>query len=188
MRLYLVRHGESESNKNGTYTGHAQVHLTEKGIREAESIRGYLSGIQFDKVYSSDLYRALETAEAAFPGCNPEKTPLLRELDVGSLQGRHPNSLSEEEKRIKSELGFTGFGGESLEDIRARAKEFLDMLTEKGDETVLAFTHQGILTFALAAALGFDISWQHLVCKNCAILILAHNGTFWRLEGLINRE
>ncbi len=188
MRLYLVRHGESESNIKGTYTGHRQVHLTEKGVREAECIREYLSGIQFDKVYSSDLYRALETAEAAKPGCTPKKTPLLRELDVGSLEGRHPNSLSEEEKRIKATLGFKGFGGETIDDIRARARFFLDLVLKRGDENVLAFTHQGILTFALAEALGFDISWQHLCCKNCAILILNHNGSFWRLEGLINRD
>ena len=188
MRLYLVRHGESESNKAGCYTGHWQVHLTEEGVRQAEGLREYLSKFSFDRVYSSDLYRALETAEAAFPGCCPEQTQLLRELNLGSLQGRRVDSLSEEELKIKASLGFKGFGGESNEELRARAKEFLDLVIKSGDENVLAFTHQGILTFALAAALGFDISWKHLVLRNCAIMILNHTGTSWRLEGLINRE
>ena len=188
MKLYLIRHGESESNRNGTYTGHAQVHLTEKGVREAESIREYLSGIRFDKIYASDLYRAVETAKAAIPGCNPEETPLLRELNVGSLQGRHPDSLNEEERKTLRELGFKGFGGETVGDVKVRAKAFLDLVAERGDETVAAFTHMGILAFSLAEGLELEIEWKHLVLRNCAILILNYNGTSWRLEGLINRD
>ena len=58
MKLYIVRHGESETNRKGLWTGWLDVALTDKGIADAERVRDTLRGIKFDKVYSSDLQRA----------------------------------------------------------------------------------------------------------------------------------
>ena len=100
MKLYVIRHGESETNLSGCYTGHLQVPLTEKGIKEAESVHPFLSGINFDKIYSSDLIRAKRTAEAAIPGCVYEETPLLREVDLGELSGKNIIKISIIKPRI----------------------------------------------------------------------------------------
>ena len=53
--------------------------------------------ISFDKIYSSDLYRARETAEIAISGCRYETSELLREINVGSLSGKLLSVLTEEQ-------------------------------------------------------------------------------------------
>lgn len=58
MKIFVIRHGESETNRDALWTGWYDAHLTEKGRSEAERLRVLLSGIQFDKIYSSDLLRA----------------------------------------------------------------------------------------------------------------------------------
>ncbi|MBQ3015525.1 MAG: histidine phosphatase family protein [Clostridia bacterium] len=58
MKLYITRHGESETNKKGCWTGWLDAQLTDKGLADAELARETLRGIKFDKVYSSDLIRA----------------------------------------------------------------------------------------------------------------------------------
>ena len=70
------------------HAGQSDVRLTEQGIEEAKNIAPLLSSIHFDKVFSSDLSRAMDTQSFSLPGRTAVCTPLLREFDVGSLSGR----------------------------------------------------------------------------------------------------
>ena len=88
MKLYVVRHGESESNRDKRFSGWSQVHLTEQGRRDAQRAGEMLAGLHFDRVYASDLPRALETARIALPDCAPEQRAQLRENNVGAFQDR----------------------------------------------------------------------------------------------------
>ena len=63
MKLYLIRHGESETNKNGLWTGWLDVPLTEQGKEDAASASKIVSSVPFDKIYSSDLSRAIDTVK-----------------------------------------------------------------------------------------------------------------------------
>ena len=90
MKVYMIRHGESEANKGKFHGGWLQINLTEKGIADAKHAGEYLSGIKFDKIYTSDLIRAIQTAEHALPGCEYEIISLVREVCLGSLAGRYP--------------------------------------------------------------------------------------------------
>ena len=72
MKVFMVRHGESETNRNGLWTGWLDVSLTEKGREEALQVGKMLSKINFDKIYVSDLSRAKVTAEIALPSCIAE--------------------------------------------------------------------------------------------------------------------
>ena len=110
MKLYLIRHGESETNLAGHYTGWSQVNLTPKGVRDAEGIRPTLEGIKFDKIFSSDLIRAMTTAETAIPGCTYETTHLLREVNVGNLALK-PFPPKDDPRRALMVNGFADFGG-----------------------------------------------------------------------------
>ena len=71
MKLFLIRHGESENNFNKLYSGQCNPKLTELGKRQAESIRPILEKVDFDAVYSSDLVRARETCGIALPDAEP---------------------------------------------------------------------------------------------------------------------
>ena len=187
MKLYLIRHGESETNLAGHYTGWSQVNLTEKGVRDAEGIRPILADIKFDKIFSSDLIRAMKTAENAIPGCVYETTPLLREINLGSLAHKPFLPADSEERKLTLD-GYTAFGGESNAEFRARAAEFLDKAKAFECDTVAAFTHAGILRMALSIVFSTSINTTNFVCSNCCIVILELKNGRWMLNGLINPQ
>jgi len=68
MQVFVVRHGQSTANLAGTYSGWSHVPLTEKGIADAAHAGQLLKGIEFAKVYASDLKRAMQTCQTALPG------------------------------------------------------------------------------------------------------------------------
>ena len=120
MKVYIVRHGESETNVQKKWTGWLDALLTEKGISDAKRAGELLSSIVFDKVYASDLTRAVQTAKTALPNCEIETNFLLREIDVGSFAGQPLNNLSsfsEEQLKNYNTTAFKAFGGESLQDF-----------------------------------------------------------------------
>ena len=67
MRVYVIRHGESESNASKKWTGWTDVHLTKKGVNDAKKAAALLENVSFDKIYSSDLKRSYETMRTVFP-------------------------------------------------------------------------------------------------------------------------
>ena len=85
MKLFMVRHGQTTGNVAGLIYGQVDYPLTQKGREQATAIRPILERFKFNRVYSSDLSRAVETQQIALPGVEGIKTPLLREFDVGRL-------------------------------------------------------------------------------------------------------
>lgn len=160
MKLYVIRHGQSEANIAPMHSGQTAVPLTESGRRDARHAGELLSGISFDRIYASDLLRARETAELALPEAEIELLPLLREIDVGVLGGRFfDDCLAEygssyEENKAKTD--FRPYGGESLHELFARATAFVELLRGLPYERVCAFSHAGFLSMLLSAAVGAE--------------------------------
>lgn len=90
LQLVLVRHGESEGNAAGAFTGHSPSPLTARGRAQAERIADALVSLPPDAVYASDLRRALDTAAplAARLGLTVIAREALRERDMGAWVGR----------------------------------------------------------------------------------------------------
>ena len=89
MKVFFVRHGQSEANLKKIYAGQSDVPLTEQGRAEAAAIAPILAPYTFDRVYTSDLSRAIETQEIALPGVKANvASPLIREYDVGNIVGQ----------------------------------------------------------------------------------------------------
>jgi probable phosphoglycerate mutase len=89
--LYLIRHGETDWNLAGRWQGHADVPLNALGRAQSRRLAARLlaEGARFDAIYSSDLLRAWETAQAleAQLGIAPQPLVDLREIDVGAWSG-----------------------------------------------------------------------------------------------------
>lgn len=89
--IYLFRHGATEANRDRVVSGHFETKLTPEGILEIEQRAGELAGVQFDAAYSSDLSRAVHTAELLLK----EKQLIvktresLRERFYGVFEGKH---------------------------------------------------------------------------------------------------
>ena len=184
MKLFLVRHGQTTGNVAGLIYGQVDYPLTQKGRDQAAAIRPVLEKLQFDRVYSSDLSRAMETQQIALPGIEGIRTPLLRELDVGNLT---KVSYADAEARYSQQLeeartnGYDWFGGESYDEILARMRAFLDILEADPCENVIAFTHNGMLGFMLQLVLGVKFSRTAVASANCAIQVFQFDREQWKL-------
>lgn len=182
MKLFLVRHGQTVANRDQFYSGQSDIPLTEQGRQQAEAIRPILAPFSFDRVYSSDLSRAMDTQHLALPGAVVKTTPLLREFDVGSLTGK---SFAEvramQEDSFRARRDFTGFGGENVEMVCNRVRTFLSLLESDPSENAIAFAHNGILGCMLRIVLNADIDNTAAFSRNCAIHVFEYDGSKWRL-------
>lgn len=186
MRVYVVRHGESETNKIHYMTGWLDVSLTEKGREDALFARSVLEGVEFDKIYSSDLVRALQTAQIAIPGCVCERTPLIREMNVGDIAGKPIKSMSAEDRRLVPEKGYSHMGGESYEQFESRVREFMTMLESLDCNNVAVFSHAGCLKRMLNLVMGIKLPAPQVMCGNCTVAIFDYSDGIWRLHSWIN--
>lgn len=186
MRIYLIRHGESETNFKKCWCGWMDVPLTEKGREDAGRAKNILQSVSFDKVYTSDLCRAVETAEIALPGYELETWPLLREVNVGSIAGKPLLSISEEQRLRASQNGYTEFDGESKDEFNARIYQVMQELESSPYDTVALFTHAGFLCGMLDTVLGMRLPRKNICCNNCTIAIFEYDGERWLLHSWIN--
>lgn len=185
MRLYMVRHGESENNLARKYTGWAQVELTQKGREDARLAGERLKGKTFDRIYSSDLIRAIHTAQIAIPGCEPVQMPELREINVGSIS-QHPieecYKIYGDELRANARVGnYVPYGGENWETFTRRVISFMRMLEENPCEQAIAFAHAGTLRCMLDEVVGAGAR-SRVVCPNCCIAVFVYQDGRWLME------
>jgi len=186
MRLYVVRHGESVNNSKKIWTGWADAELTDKGIEDAKKAGAVLSGVKFDKIYSSDLIRAVQTAQTAIPGCEPERTALLREINVGSLAGQPSDSVTAEQRKVFAAEGYASIGGETRAEFLARKDEFLREVVSLDCENVAAFCHGGWMRIMLDTAMGIFVPRDRVLCNNCTVGVFEYKDGKWSIHSWIN--
>ncbi len=168
--IYFVRHGQTEWNKIGKMQGHKDIELNDEGREQAQVVKEKLQGIKFDKVFSSPLIRATETAKII---SNQEITidNRLIERFNGELEGKF-------KKDIKVFPDFndpndTRFGIESLDSFRNRINDFLDEITKKyKDKNILVVTHAGVCLYVRCYFEGEPNGILHecYKLKNCEVL------------------
>jgi broad specificity phosphatase PhoE len=178
VRVLLIRHAETDSNLEGRWQGQSDSSLTERGFAQAKALGAALSTENIAAIYSSDLRRAMLTAqEVAGPhGLSVVEAPELREIHVGNWEGKlradlaasHPEMMDAWQNR-PWEVHFEG--GESLALSQARALKFLDrVLPQHLGEQVVVMTHGTMAQAILAAthADGLRGLWIGLT-QNCQI-------------------
>ena len=186
MKVYVIRHGQSVNNREGLWTGWMDVPLTEKGEKDAELASKILSGVNFDKIYSSDLIRARRTLEIALPGCEYETSPIFREVNVGSIAGKPIIPFTEKEKIAFGEKSYAAFGGETKEEFRGRVEGFMKKLEASDLGNVAVFAHAGWQRTFLDLVIGINLPREKVMCKNCTVGIFEYENGQWRLHSWIN--
>lgn len=166
MKLYFVRHGRTEWNEEGRIQGaNGDSPLLESSIQQLEALGQHLSQTYFDAVYSSDLPRAVHTAQILLKqNQHPitlQETPALREWRLGRLEGRkimELKALYPEEMRAfrhnLSQFHHNLFDAESLSDTTKRTCDFVKSLKGKELDTVLIVGHGANLTASIRTLLG----------------------------------
>ena len=162
------------------------VPLTEKGERDAARAGELLKGVAFDKAFASDLIRARRTAEVALPDCPYETTPLLREINVGTLSGQPISALTGEQRKLAGKEGYAALGGETRQELFDRVARFMKQLEALECESVAAFSHGGWLRAMLSSVVGVDLPGDRVCCNNCTVGIFEYADGVWRLHSWIN--
>ena len=160
MRLVIIRHGQTMANvinDSGTalYTGtlnNELTSLTEKGKKQASDLAENTIIKSIEKVYSSDLIRAMKTAELAKPGYKLNLSKDLRERCLGIFEGKEMKELlaSKEYNKYITDERFCDFRtdfiqkapeGENYTDVSIRCNRFLNSLNLNENTTIGIFSH-----------------------------------------------
>lgn len=186
MKVYVIRHGQSEANLQERYAGWMPVPLSPLGRQQAEKARENLRRIPIDRVYCSDLARARETAQIVVPACQAEPTAALREIGVGRIEGMLCRECEErygaQYFQCERMQDFSCFGGETGEEMRQRIHGFLRQLEQlEGVEHVAVIGHEGTVRETLNYALGQTVLLEHLQIDNASISVFDCTQGRWKL-------
>lgn len=182
MLIYLLRHGQTNYNVEVRFQGMwGESELTELGIAQAKEAGEHLSPVPFDKIYVSGAIRAAQTASHVFPTRTEEfiYREDLREIHTGELTNQlFADCLvayGDRMKRITSNVDYAEFGGESVTDVKSRAKRVASDIINGGGDCVCVVSHGAFIRF-LTEALT-DIPFPSLsLYRNCAYSVIEHNG------------
>ena len=186
MKIYVMRHGETMSNKEGRLQGWTDNPLNDYGIMLAELTGEGMkeAGISFDAVFSSSLSRAYETAriikEKTGSNVEIQVDDRIKEIHMGDWEGKkfRPGESEidpvESKKFFSNPLKSAGFpGGEGVRDVMVRTQEFLREVAAKDYKSVLVSCHgcslRSMLNFLYDDPENF---WHGRVPVNCAVSIL----------------
>ena len=186
MRLYIIRHGETEWNVKRRFQGRSDIPLNEEGRRLARITAEALEDVPFSRIYTSPLKRAYETA-MIIKGVRdiPVMTePRIIEISFGEYEGlccgkKDYNIPDPEFMNFfdRPEAYKPPRGAEGIEELKARTADFLAEIVHNKDmegDTILVSTHGAALRGLLSNInhVALRDFWKGGVHKNCAVTIV----------------
>ena len=170
LTIILTRHGEAAPSEI-MLGGQLDMSLTPRGRQEAGALARRLAGVRLDRIVSSPMNRALETAQAVATGRPVEVDDRLREFDYGRWEGLTAEETEARDPELRASwdadpAATTAPGGESGATVAARAREFLTEIVahELGSESeaederrVLVVAHGTFNRILLCVALGVPV-------------------------------
>jgi broad specificity phosphatase PhoE len=180
IHFVLIRHGETDWNREGRWQGQADVPLNSHGLEQAASLAQSLNGLtRLDAIYSSDLLRARQTAAALAQaaGLSVRLDPRLREIHQGEWQGLRVEEIEARyshvfHQRSQDPWEVAPPGGETAAQVRGRVKAALNEIAQRHPDGTVAIVSHGF-TLAVARTLIADGCVENiwaLVPENCAPL------------------
>jgi probable phosphoglycerate mutase len=179
--VLLIRHGQSEGNAERRFGGHTATPLSPRGRRQAQALARALKDEEITAIYSSDLARAVETAQplANLIGLPINSTTAFRERSVGVMEGltfenaaqQHPDQYA---ALLRRDFEHILTGGESYRQLLDRAWQKLDeIIAENQGGKLVVFSHTGticILALHLMGALDApELKPVWITSANCGV-------------------
>lgn len=178
--IYVIRHGETDWNKNQRFQGQTDIKLNDLGREQAIKLRPLVQQLQIESVYASPLSRALETAELATQDLkiSIQKDDRLRETNIGDAEGLTADEILQRfgqdsltkwrsyEERL---LDYHFTNGESKRQLMYRTRQvFLDIAGNSNRHSVAVFSH-GMLMRAMTFVFGEGLPWDQQVFANGSV-------------------
>lgn len=197
-RVVLLRHGQTDYNVAGRMQGHLDSHLTEEGREQARRAAPVIARMSLDRMISSDLSRAVDTAEevSTASGLAVKLDQRLRETHLGEWQGRsvpevevgYPGAITE----WRGDPCWTPPGGESRVDVVQRSLPVVEEIDEEyadeaGEQSLLLVAHGGMIAGMVCGLLDLPESTWPIIggMGNCKWAVVARRADHprWRLSG-----
>ncbi|MCL1632169.1 histidine phosphatase family protein [Sporolactobacillus sp. CPB3-1] len=153
--VYIIRHGQSEANKADIVQGSGiDLPLTDQGIHQAEQLRAHFEVSKLDKLWTSPLKRAVQTANILRKGTNLsiQTDARIREIGYGKWEGKNESQFRERHPEYFTHMGqFKPIldqyaGGERFSDVEARVAAFWEEVQKDGSWTSLGVVCHGFIS------------------------------------------
>lgn len=166
--LILIRHGQTEWNRNKRYCGFTDIPLNCQGKKQAARLKGALDDRRIDKIYSSDLSRAIETAGIIFPSRRIEQLKDLREMCFGVFEGLNHGQILKKypavySRWLKEPYSVKIPDAESLSGFSGRITKALNNLIFVNPNKSLAVVcHGGTISAFINKVLKAKEFWKYI--------------------------
>jgi probable phosphoglycerate mutase len=198
MRIYLVRHGETEWNRVRRFQGRSDLPLNQEGKKQVRALALALQNIPLLAIYTSPLLRALETARSIkvfHPSTPLFEEESLMEMDLGEFDGMNVQDWAEQYPDFRKAWNENPAsvkmpGGESLKDVQDRAKETLKRITRiyPSDSTICIISHNFVNLTLLCDLLKIPLNrFRELRQENAAFNVIRKKGNRLYVE-LVNQR
>ena len=171
--IYIVRHGETNWNKEERCQGHSNIPLNETGIKQAEEIKEKLKDVVFDKVFCSPLDRTKSTAKII-----TDHELIIDDRLIERCNGEFEGKLNEYMKNMKAMEGYKDedYGVETPAELQARADSFMnEILSKYKGQNILIVTHGGITINLRVNLEGPVDDARKYLLGNCEVFIYNNN-------------
>lgn len=186
-RLTLIRHAITRWNKSGRYCGCKDVALSKEGEAQARALAKRLKCVKFDKIYSSDRKRALQTARIIFKKARIIKVSSLREINFGVLEGlRHKDILMRYpvvyRKWIKDPYQDCIPRAESMAVFKKRVRRGIEKIVRENSGRELAIVcHGGVIGIFVSSLLKKKNFWGY-VPKGASLTVVEYRSGLPKLK------
>lgn len=196
MKLWLVRHGETEANVAGLYSGHAPTALTERGIGQAQTLGKRLQAVPFQRVFCSELERTQRTASLLLGDRDVPRQSFaeLNEMFFGDWEMRHHRDLQHEDAENYAAWCAdwqhkAPSNGEGFQAFARRVSGFTATLPQHQElDHLLIVGHQGVLSLLIAQLLNMpDAAMWHFPIEHGAWSLVDLQPDFTTLRVLNSR-
>jgi alpha-ribazole phosphatase len=193
-RLLLIRHGNTATDNLETFWGQTDIALNETGVIQAERLGKRLSGEHIQEIYSSDLSRALRSAEiiASRHHLSITISKKLREINFGDIEGMTFGEASRQYPELgkswySDDLQFRFPNGESISELEKRVTGFIsEVVLHNRDRTILIVSHSGVLRMLICHIMGLDLKHWKQLCLDKASLSIVDTYPETALLSLLN--
>lgn len=190
MRVHLLRHGQTVAEMHyDPALGVPNPPLAAAGIRQAELLGQRLRATELEALYSSDLLRAVETAQRiqAHVPAPLHLRPELREISMGAIPTQGWEAFPEIHREwLKHETDVPYPGGEAGQDVQRRAGSLLTEILERHHGDVALVIHGGVIMVLITACMGIgqERRFRLVAPTNCSISTLLYDPAagLWRIE------
>ncbi|MBU4305340.1 MAG: histidine phosphatase family protein [Candidatus Omnitrophica bacterium] len=183
MELFLIRHGETDYNRNKRYCGSSNAELNAEGILQVNRLKDRVS-IEPDVVFFSGTLRTRQTARILFPDRELIAANALRELNFGLWEGLTYDEImyrdaESYDKWINDPLNCAPPGGETLLELRSRAAVFIEKIFRQHEhKSVACVSHGGAIKVMTCMLLNKPLNdfWSGIVGNASVSCFVRSNG------------